>query len=94
MGVTPAIIGAGIALSSAALAARQQQVQQKKADDLANAPKPGPVQTPDLTSQTENQQAEQKLAISAGGSITDPRANAGGQIGNAPLAPRKTLLGS
>lgn len=91
---TIGIIGLGIAASSAAYSARQQQQQQHKADDAMNAPKPtGPV-TPDLSSQTENQQAQQKLAISAGGTITDPGANTGGQVGNAPLTPRKTLLGS
>lgn len=89
----PAIIG-GIGLATAAYSARNQQQQEKKADEAANAPKPtGPV-TPNLSSQTANQQAEQKLAVSAGGTVTDPNANVGGQIGNAPLTPRKTLLGS
>lgn len=92
-----AAVSAGVAivgLAASAAAARQQQIQSKKAEDAANAPKPtGPV-TPDLGSQTANQQAQQKLAVSAGGTITDPQANAGGQVSNTPLAPRKTLLGS
>lgn len=93
MAAAPIYVPATVAVLSAAYGARQQQQSEKKAEEAANAPKPsGPV-SPDLTSQTANQQAEQKLAVSAGGTITDPGANTG-QIGNAPLTPRKTLLGS
>lgn len=94
MAAAPIYVPATIAVLSAATAARQQNIQEKKAEEAANAPKPtGPV-TPNLSSQAANQQNEQKLAVSAGNTITDPNANAGGQVGNAPLTPRKTLLGS
>lgn len=88
------LIGLGVAVAGTVVSARESQLSQKQADNTANAPKPtGPV-TPDLGSQQANQTEQQKLAISAGGTVTNPQANAGGGVSNAPLAPRKTLLGS
>ncbi len=82
-------IGLAFTVASALYGLHQSQVASK-----AEQPKrPSDPQTPQLGSQQANQANQQRLAASAGGTIT-PGSGGGQAIGNDPLTPRKTLLGA
>lgn len=80
----------GLALTAASTA---YALHQAYGNNPAKTPKPSDPQAPQLGSAQSNQANSQRLAASAGGTIT-PGSGGGETVGNAPLTPRKTLLGS